>query len=149
MKDRPEITSIEHKFLDPGHTHMECDADHGKIEKKQKKTTNHESNFSSIRLAGACTFLRLYYLKYDLRAAKIPLCKNFAWWAQKCLFCGKIFERSNMSLNLALIQLCDFSRMRNIKKSIEARKLEGLSSPTHQCYTLQTVQTPSDFEEKV
>jgi hypothetical protein len=40
MKDRPEITSIEQKFLEPGHTHMECDADHGKIEKKQKKTTN-------------------------------------------------------------------------------------------------------------
>jgi hypothetical protein len=67
MKDRPEITSIEHKFLKPGHIHMECDADHGKIEKKQKKTTNHESNFS-IRLAGVCTFLRLYCLKYDLRA---------------------------------------------------------------------------------
>jgi hypothetical protein len=28
MKDRPEITSIEQKFLEPGHTHMECDADH-------------------------------------------------------------------------------------------------------------------------
>jgi hypothetical protein len=66
MKDRLKITSIGHKFLEPGHTHIECDADHGTIEKKQKR--NHESDFSSIQLAGACTFLRLYCLKYDLRA---------------------------------------------------------------------------------
>jgi hypothetical protein len=45
-------------------------------------------------------------------SAEIPICKNFAWWAQKCLFCGKIFERSIMSMNLALIQLSDFSRLR-------------------------------------
>uniref|UniRef100_A0A6P7G8N4 Uncharacterized protein LOC114339032 n=1 Tax=Diabrotica virgifera virgifera TaxID=50390 RepID=A0A6P7G8N4_DIAVI len=28
---------IEHKFLIPGHTHMECDTDHSLIEKKKKK----------------------------------------------------------------------------------------------------------------
>jgi hypothetical protein len=40
MKDCPEITPIKHKFLEPGNTNMEFDADHGKIEKKQKKTTD-------------------------------------------------------------------------------------------------------------
>lgn len=30
------ISIIEHKFLEPGHTHMECDSDHANIEKKKK-----------------------------------------------------------------------------------------------------------------
>lgn len=30
------ITTIDHKFLVPGHTHMECDSDHALIEKKKK-----------------------------------------------------------------------------------------------------------------
>lgn len=33
------LTSIEHKFLISGHTHMECDSDHGLIERRKKKTT--------------------------------------------------------------------------------------------------------------
>lgn len=30
------ISIIEHKFLEPGHTHMECDSDHANIERKKK-----------------------------------------------------------------------------------------------------------------
>ena len=34
----PWISKITHKFLVPGHTHMECDSDHALIEKMKKKT---------------------------------------------------------------------------------------------------------------
>lgn len=33
------VEIIDHKFLVPGHTHMECDGDHALIEKKKKCTT--------------------------------------------------------------------------------------------------------------
>lgn len=32
------LESIDHKFLEVGHTHMECDADHSRIEKKKKNS---------------------------------------------------------------------------------------------------------------
>lgn len=34
----PQLQSIEHKFLVPGHTHMEADTDHALIERKKKQT---------------------------------------------------------------------------------------------------------------
>lgn len=37
MKKHPHVKYINHKFLVPGHTHMECDSDHSVIEKKKKK----------------------------------------------------------------------------------------------------------------
>lgn len=37
MADFPHFNVIHHKFLVPGHTHMECDVDHGLIEKKKKQ----------------------------------------------------------------------------------------------------------------
>lgn len=37
MKDLPHIENVNHKFLVPGHTHMECDGVHSVIEKKKKK----------------------------------------------------------------------------------------------------------------
>jgi len=33
----PNVNIINHKFLVPGHTHMECDVDHSLIEKQKKK----------------------------------------------------------------------------------------------------------------
>lgn len=36
LVQRFDISIIEHKFLEPGHTHMECDSDHANIEKKKK-----------------------------------------------------------------------------------------------------------------
>lgn len=33
----PSVNIINHKFLVPGHTHMECDVDHSLIEKQKKK----------------------------------------------------------------------------------------------------------------
>lgn len=38
VKNNSNLEIIDHKFLVPGHTHMECDADHAQIEKKKKKT---------------------------------------------------------------------------------------------------------------
>lgn len=37
--DLPHISSIEHKFLIPGHTRMEVDSDHSLIERAKKRTT--------------------------------------------------------------------------------------------------------------
>ena len=37
----PNISTIDHKFLVPGHTHMECDVDHSIIERLKKKTAVH------------------------------------------------------------------------------------------------------------
>ncbi|CAH1114891.1 unnamed protein product [Psylliodes chrysocephalus] len=37
MREIKSLENINHKFLEPGHTHMECDTDHSIIEKKKKK----------------------------------------------------------------------------------------------------------------
>lgn len=37
VKNHETLQHIDHKFLVPGHTHMECDADHALIEKTKKK----------------------------------------------------------------------------------------------------------------
>lgn len=39
VSNASHIEMIDHKFLQPGHTHMECDIDHAQIEKKKKKST--------------------------------------------------------------------------------------------------------------
>lgn len=36
LKTKTSIQKIDHKFLVPGHTHMECDSDHSLIEKQKK-----------------------------------------------------------------------------------------------------------------
>lgn len=38
LKNHPSLKAIKHKFLIPGHTHMECDGDHALIEKNKKRT---------------------------------------------------------------------------------------------------------------
>lgn len=48
LKNNPNLRYINHKFLIPGHTHMECDSDHSIIEKK--KETIPLSNRASTRL---------------------------------------------------------------------------------------------------
>lgn len=35
-KKKKTLKEINHKFLEPGHTHMECDCDHSLIEKQKK-----------------------------------------------------------------------------------------------------------------
>lgn len=39
VQNNPHIELIDHKFLEPGHTHMECDSDHALIERKKKKSS--------------------------------------------------------------------------------------------------------------
>lgn len=39
LQSSTNIDTIDHKFLIPGHTHMECDSDHAVIEKKKKVTS--------------------------------------------------------------------------------------------------------------
>ncbi|KAE8746712.1 hypothetical protein FOCC_FOCC006575 [Frankliniella occidentalis] len=39
VKDHPSLEIVDHKFLVPGHTFMECDQIHANIEKKKKKAT--------------------------------------------------------------------------------------------------------------
>ncbi|KAK3931979.1 5-methyltetrahydropteroyltriglutamate--homocysteine methyltransferase 2 [Frankliniella fusca] len=40
VNDHPSLETIDHKFLVPGHTFMECDQIHAQIEKKKKKVTS-------------------------------------------------------------------------------------------------------------
>ena len=37
MQENASLEYIDHKFLVSGHTHLECDVDHGLIEKQKKK----------------------------------------------------------------------------------------------------------------
>ena len=37
MQNHPHIKTIDHKFLVPGNTHMECDSDHAVVEKAKKR----------------------------------------------------------------------------------------------------------------
>lgn len=50
------VDTIDHKFLEPGHTHMECDTDHSLIERKKKRTSipiHHPRDwYQFIRAAG-------------------------------------------------------------------------------------------------
>lgn len=48
MKNNAHFQEINHKFLVPGHTHMQCDGDHSIIEKRKNKTST--ANRSSKRL---------------------------------------------------------------------------------------------------
>lgn len=55
MKECPHLEYIDHKFLVPGHTHMECDYDHSVIERAKKKIDNiHHSRdyYQMVRNAG-------------------------------------------------------------------------------------------------
>lgn len=36
IQNHPSITVIDQKFLVPGHTHLECDSDHARIERAKK-----------------------------------------------------------------------------------------------------------------
>ncbi|KAK9752739.1 hypothetical protein QE152_g3935 [Popillia japonica] len=38
LQNTPALETIDHKFLLPGHTHMECDSDHSLIERHKKKS---------------------------------------------------------------------------------------------------------------
>lgn len=38
LQEHPSLKIIKHKFLIPGHTHMECDGDHALIEKNKKRS---------------------------------------------------------------------------------------------------------------
>lgn len=38
LQSETNVKTIDHKFLLPGHTHMECDVDHSVIERKKKKS---------------------------------------------------------------------------------------------------------------
>ncbi|CAH2008652.1 unnamed protein product [Acanthoscelides obtectus] len=38
LKSHPTVKVINHKFLVPGHTHMECDGDHALIERTRRRS---------------------------------------------------------------------------------------------------------------
>lgn len=52
LENNEHITTINHKFLTPGHTHMECDSEHSVIERKKEK--NWSQNSPSARLVSVC-----------------------------------------------------------------------------------------------
>lgn len=51
------LETIDHKFLEPGHTHMECDVDYSVIERKIKRTDtqiHHPHDcYNLVRCAGS------------------------------------------------------------------------------------------------
>lgn len=61
------MQEINHKFLVPGHTHMECDGDHSIIEKKKKKhplPIDHPRDWINlVRLCGSKTPFRVTEMK--------------------------------------------------------------------------------------
>lgn len=61
------ITTIDHKFLVPGHTHMECDIDHSIIERKKRKTTvqiHHPRDwYQFIKTVGVKTPFRVHEME--------------------------------------------------------------------------------------
>lgn len=55
LSECPHIQTIDHKFLVPGHTHMECDSDHAIIEKAKKhvESIHHPRDwYQLVRSAG-------------------------------------------------------------------------------------------------
>lgn len=51
LNQQDNIKTIDHKLMVPDHSRMECDGDHGKIEKVRKKfpsTTNHPQNWITL-----------------------------------------------------------------------------------------------------
>lgn len=51
LQVKPTITEKHHKFLVPGHTHMECDADHSVIERQKKKSESFDIATSIIEIS--------------------------------------------------------------------------------------------------
>jgi len=60
LKNQESIDAIDHKFLVPGHTRMECDSDYANIEKARKRYSapiNHPNNWTEmIRWTGKNKF---------------------------------------------------------------------------------------------
>lgn len=52
MQFKNNVDIIDHKFLVPGHTHMECDSDHALIEKRKKLTSTKKSCKKTIPVIG-------------------------------------------------------------------------------------------------
>lgn len=69
MKDLPYVQCIDHKFLVPGHTHMECDGVHSIIEKKKKKhpiPIDHPRDWANlVRLCGSKKKFQVIEMKRD------------------------------------------------------------------------------------
>lgn len=61
LDQQETIEIIDHKFMVPGHSRMECDSDHAKIEKARKRyplSINHPYDWMQlIRFAGKNKFL--------------------------------------------------------------------------------------------
>eukprot|EP00102_Acyrthosiphon_pisum_P027826 XP_016665036.1 PREDICTED: uncharacterized protein LOC107885857 isoform X2 [Acyrthosiphon pisum] len=61
LEQQDLITTIDHKFMVPGHSRMECDSDHGKIEKARKRYPHSISHpydwMQFIRWAGKGKFV--------------------------------------------------------------------------------------------
>jgi hypothetical protein len=136
MKDRPEITSIEHKFLEPGH------ADHGKIEKKQKKTTDPTSHPYDWRaLVRSCGFTVLnmtceHFLDFNAYS-KNSFLQKFRVVGTKVFVLWKDIRAIKYEHEFGVNSVKRFFTKQESWKDCHHR-------PTN-----ATLQTPSDFEEKV
>lgn len=116
LQTSTNLEIIDHKFLEPGHTHMECDTDHALIEKKKKKTNmkiHHPRDWSQfIRSVGEKRKFDVFdmtqekFLNFGLMAKtkftfrkKDTECNLFSWnkvkWLRYTKNYGKILYKNS------------------------------------------------------
>lgn len=89
LREKSSIQSIDHKFLVPGHTHMECDVDHSVIEKAKKRTTmkiNHPYDW--VQLIRGCKSTK----QFKVKLIECDDFLNFADLLKNCFVNKKISE---------------------------------------------------------
>ncbi|XP_050515795.1 uncharacterized protein LOC126890691 isoform X1 [Diabrotica virgifera virgifera] len=115
LQQKNTIEEIHHKFLIPGHTRMECDADHSLIEKKKKKSATliaHPHDWSTLI---RCTSNKFKIVEMEqnefldfaelLKGPLVQKHKNnsgerFLWRECQWLIYGRIFGQFDYSTSL-------------------------------------------------
>lgn len=115
-----EIEIIDHKFLEVGHTHLECDSDHSLIEKKKKRSgiqihhprewyqfvrtvgtkkqfEVHEMDQDDIKDFKLISKQKFSFRKADEEGNKI-IWKNIKWLRYTSTF-GKVYYKNSLDIN--------------------------------------------------
>lgn len=99
MQSANTFETIEHKFLVPGHTHMECDVDHSLIERKKKRThvpIHHPRDwFQFVGSVGSKNVFQVKEMKHNLFLNFSPILKEKFLW-RKVNENGEVFKWSTV-----------------------------------------------------
>lgn len=88
LTKKTSLNEINHKFLEPGHTHMECDTDHSLIEKQKKKseiTVAHPRDWATLI---SCTNKRKPFHVHEMK-------QNEFWNFAKIVKGPLVFKKVN------------------------------------------------------